>query len=590
MLAVALSILVSIGLGACNKLFGIDLPERPSECDAEATCSQPPGDGAVSSAAHDERAGAERSSRTEDDDCDSPECLLTVRPRCSVTQTKSCGGDPRGTWVAQELCSLTELSQLVGGSATSGAASCAASYHWAEHRVKGVLQVLADGRVTTDIRVATDMEADIPEACLASSPPSPEECTAKAERVARESLIAEASCQPDGTACQCLFVTAAEGWFNAAVLEQSLSTQEYCVDGSHLRIQLNAETRSEVLELERVADPLSLATSCARGVLIGQNEEPAAGLMVALGPAEGPTSEGPGATANEAGEFCLNLSRQDPPGYMYASSGDADRLEEWGLQLEPSDVSASCGADATRCQDLGRLKSQLLLDDCDGEMGVGDGILLLASGQQEADASLKLLLEGEGYPVTLGPHHSQFDGAELENVAAVYLRPALDYMGDMPLFGQRALARWVSCGGALLTSEWTVWKFAIDEFSTLQQIHPANGSAATGVFRRADIISYVQNDADPVIHAGMPERFTFEADNVTGSETWLEARAGASVFWSSENYGAGVLGWEVNRGRVLGLSTMAGPLELANPNYRRLLVNAFAWLATRSATPEPEEP
>ena len=80
------------------------------------------------------------------------------------------------------------------------------------------------------------------------------------------------------------------------------------------------------------------------------------------------------------------------------------------------------------------------------------------------------------------------------------------------------------------------------------------------------------------MNAGLPPSFTITLDNYAGTESLLQARPGATVFYHSSlvNY-EGVLGWSYGSGRVVDISIVAGPIELADPNFSRLLANAFTW-------------
>ena len=40
----------------------------------------------------------------------------------------------------------------------------------------------------------------------------------------------------------------------------------------------------------------------------------------------------------------------------------------------------------------------------------------------------------------------------------------------------------------------------------------------------------------------------------------------------------GVVGWDYNHGRVVCLSTVAGPAQMQNANYARMLINSLDWV------------
>ena len=66
----------------------------------------------------------------------------------------------------------------------------------------------------------------------------------------------------------------------------------------------------------------------------------------------------------------------------------------------------------------------------------------------------------------------------------------------------------------------------------------------------------------------------------------MDAKAGATVFYGSSNTGHdGVIGWNYGSGRVISFSTLITDIELGNPNYERLFVNATEWAAVPGIEP-----
>jgi hypothetical protein len=76
--------------------------------------------------------------------------------------------------------------------------------------------------------------------------------------------------------------------------------------------------------------------------------------------------------------------------------------------------------------------------------------------------------------------------------------------------------------------------------------------------------------------------FTFVADSISGVETRFVPKAGATTYYTSDytSGGDGVIGWAFGTGRAISFSTVLGPLELGDLNYRQLLGNAVTWSTT----------
>jgi hypothetical protein len=218
---------------------------------------------------------------------------------------------------------------------------------------------------------------------------------------------------------------------------------------------------------------------------------------------------------------------------------------------------------------------------------LGALVLALSSGNAAEDAAVVSVLESHGHSVDLGPQYTGFNGSlSLAGYDSVLLLANYNWpAGNMPAAGQTALVNFVSGGGGLVTGEWTVWKSAaqVGVFQTLDDAIPV---VPTGLFRTAiGPTVYTQSTPDPILNAGVPATFSFVADNIGGTETQFNPRPGATVFYTSNYPAAGVIGWDYGLGRTISFSTVIGPLELADPNYSRLLSNAVTWSV--AAIPEP---
>lgn len=215
-------------------------------------------------------------------------------------------------------------------------------------------------------------------------------------------------------------------------------------------------------------------------------------------------------------------------------------------------------------------------------------VLLLSTGNTVLDQQTKAVVEAAGHQVTLANPYPNFLGAELTGMDVVLLLPNANWAsGDMPLLGQTALANFVQAGGGLIASEWTNWKVAANgAFATLAPLFPV---VATSQYTSSATVTYTSAVPDATLTAGLPTAFTFASDNFSGVESFFTPKLGATAFYASSGAagGAGVVGWDVGSGRVLQLSTVAGPLELADVNYAQLLQNSVAWTAQVAAIPEP---
>jgi hypothetical protein len=214
-----------------------------------------------------------------------------------------------------------------------------------------------------------------------------------------------------------------------------------------------------------------------------------------------------------------------------------------------------------------------------------DSVLLLSTGVSAEDNAVVNLLEADGHTVTIGPYYGTYSGSNLSGYSAVILLQNNNGDGEnIPVAGQTALVSYVNGGGGLLTGEWTDWNIAALGWNqTLKAVIPV---IPTSSFDYNSPITYSVATPNAVLNSGLPSSFTFNADDVGGTETYFQPRTGATVYYGS-SYGDGVIGWNYGSGRVLSLSTLAGQTELANPNYGRLFSNGVFWVDGLSAVPEP---
>ncbi len=226
-----------------------------------------------------------------------------------------------------------------------------------------------------------------------------------------------------------------------------------------------------------------------------------------------------------------------------------------------------------------------------------ESVLLLSTGNATNDNAVVSLLQAQGDTVTVGPTYYSYTGGGLSGYnAVILLENSNDDGNNIPTSGQTALVNYVNGGGGLLTGEWTVWGIGVEGFSQiLKTILPVIPQTNYSSFNYDSPITYTLSTANSVLNSGLPSSFTFNADNNGGTETYFQPVPGATVFYGSSygNNGAGtppgdgVIGWQYGAGRVLSLSTLAGPIELSNAEYGTLFSNGVNWVSGQGSVPEP---
>jgi hypothetical protein len=209
----------------------------------------------------------------------------------------------------------------------------------------------------------------------------------------------------------------------------------------------------------------------------------------------------------------------------------------------------------------------------------GVDVLVLASGNGNFDPQLIAALEGAGHVVTLGPPFHELDADDvIGGCDVVYLQANYNWaFGDMPVEGQQKLLDFLALGGGVVTCEWLMWK--VGDPMQLQVLEPVLPSTSDGTYAETLMTTYTQVTPDAVLNEGVREKFTFANQNIGGSETYLTPKAGATVFYASDQVGIGVVGWDVGAGRVISFSSVAGALSVQNEDFARLLANAMTWAA-----------
>lgn len=216
----------------------------------------------------------------------------------------------------------------------------------------------------------------------------------------------------------------------------------------------------------------------------------------------------------------------------------------------------------------------------------GPRVLVLGGGNTLWDETVMIACLDRGHRPKLVASSVKFDGsqADLEKFDAVVLLNNANWSPEnMPSAGQRALRKFVSDGGGLVTGEWLLYNaFTQNRHTELQTLLPATVKGWNSNVRST---AYSQLNTDPTLNAGVDKNFQFDLANIGGSETFLIPKTRAKAYYNSSNSKvAGLVGWDFLKGRVASFSTFITSVELANPNYRRLFTNTIEWSAKKTAT------
>ncbi len=210
-------------------------------------------------------------------------------------------------------------------------------------------------------------------------------------------------------------------------------------------------------------------------------------------------------------------------------------------------------------------------------------IYVLQGGDPASDQAAVQALEERGFAVTRGVATHEFDGtqAQLAGYDVLVVLYTANWNQPVPPAGLGAIRAYVEGGGSLVTGEWFGWR------GQLADLMPAVNCG----WNTALSTTYSQVAAHPLIGAGLPASFSFDLANFAGSETCLQARPEATVFYASSNGGGrgggvGLAAWNVGQGRVAAFSTLLSATELSSTAYRTLFQNTVGWAAqVRDATP-----
>ncbi|MCS7209815.1 MAG: hypothetical protein NZ874_09615 [Fimbriimonadales bacterium] len=202
-------------------------------------------------------------------------------------------------------------------------------------------------------------------------------------------------------------------------------------------------------------------------------------------------------------------------------------------------------------------------------------VLVIATGNPTYDNLIQQALSEAGHTATFVTQAS-FTGIPT-NTQVVYIPgdPSVNWciQGNV----QQAIVNWLNAGAnrGLVTTEWVVWCHGSS--GTLYSVLPVNYG---GSYAYPTSLTYTQATADSVLNAGLPASFSFSGG---GGASRMTPKSGATVFYTDDYSGNGVVGWELRSGaRVISISAVAYPLfggSLEDANFRRLLGNAVTWAA-----------
>ena len=205
-------------------------------------------------------------------------------------------------------------------------------------------------------------------------------------------------------------------------------------------------------------------------------------------------------------------------------------------------------------------------------------VYVMSSGNATANQAALDALAARGHLPTLGVEAWEWDStqASLGAFDAVVLLNSFNQSsGSMPGNGQTAVINYVTSGGGLITGEWLIYNVtAANLHVLLDPLVPADNVG----FTTTTSTKYSKDISDATINNGLPDSLVFLVNNVSGTESRLAPRAGATTFYSSsKTSNAGLIGWGHGDGRVISFSTLITDVELGDPDYARLFVNAMEW-------------
>ncbi len=223
-------------------------------------------------------------------------------------------------------------------------------------------------------------------------------------------------------------------------------------------------------------------------------------------------------------------------------------------------------------------------------------VYVMSGGNTMSDQAVLSVLTARGFSPILGVPIDKWDGtqANLKNFNAVVLLNNYNWRADsMAQTGQNALKNYVEMGnngkgGGLVTGEWLIASiYSGKKNKGLDPMLPAT----YGGHKTLSSTSYTRDGADIILNYGLPITFSFPLNFIDGAEGILDPKPGATVFYNSCNTGhSGLIGWNYNnKGRVISFSTLISHIELADPEYAMVFVNAVKWAAERTTAVDSDD-
>lgn len=217
-------------------------------------------------------------------------------------------------------------------------------------------------------------------------------------------------------------------------------------------------------------------------------------------------------------------------------------------------------------------------------LSTGADVLIVSAGAPTTDAALVAALIAQGHSATIGPNYWEFDtNVDLGPYDVLYIQGNGNWtQSDMPLDAQSMILDFAQQGAGVVFSEWVIWMVAArDVFQVLAASMPVVPSAT---WRTTSTLTYTENVNDPIVSAGLPASFDMPLTNFSGTETFLEPKENAIIFYDSdwvigEQTGGAVVGWDICGGRVANFSTTNGIDQIGDPEFQILLGNLMEWVS-----------
>ena len=211
-------------------------------------------------------------------------------------------------------------------------------------------------------------------------------------------------------------------------------------------------------------------------------------------------------------------------------------------------------------------------------------VLIVSAGSAVTDAALVDALVAQGHTASIGPAYWQFDtNFDLTGFDVVYIQGNGNWtQSDMPLDAQAMILDFAQAGGGIVFSEWIVWM--VQARGVMQVLAASMPIIPSTTFRTTATLTMTENTNDPFVSAGLPTDFTMPLSSFSGTETFLEPKENAIVFYDSdwvvgEQTGGAVIGWDICGGRVVNFSTTNGINQINDPNFQILLGNLMTWVS-----------